>query len=383
MATADIRVLVVDDHEMFAASLVRLLGDDPSIRVIGAAPTAAAGVATAVAKKPDVVVMDFHLPDVDGATATRKILAEVPDVKVILLGGSDRPGSHQAAKEAGCAAWVSKASAVRDLVRTVHLVHEGGVATHPELETLPELENLAVYYQPIVELASSHIVGLEALVRWDHPSRGLVYPADFIPLAEGTGFVVDLGRSVGEQASRQLAEWLVTMRTSPPLWVSVNLSASGLADPRLLDWVSDALEASGLEPWSFVLEITEAVLVDEMPETIARLGALKQLGVRIALDDFGTAFSSLTYLRQFPFDIIKIDRSFTAELPHARRSLLLVESISHLIEAFGLTGIAEGIERVEQADCLAAAGWLYGQGYLYSPPLPPETVLALLAPASL
>ena len=167
-----------------------------------------------------------------------------------------------------------------------------------------------VHYQPVVELETRRFVGFEALVRWDHPTRGRLQPATSSPIAEETGVIVDIGMWVLNQACRTARSWQRQLPDGAPFTMSVNLSALQLADPRLVSDVADALDASGLPPTALVLELTESVIVEKPDDVAARFRALKALDVRLAIDDFGVGYSSLSYLRQFPVDILKIDRSF-------------------------------------------------------------------------
>lgn len=366
---APISVIVVDDHQMVVESLVGLLTADPDIDVVGTAFTASDGVEVARRTHPDVVVLDFNMPDMDGAAATRIITAEVPDTKVIMLTGAESPGSYVAARDAGISAWLRKSFGSNDLIAAVHSVHTGQWHGDSELEGLPSIDELVAHYQPVIDLDTESVVGFEALVRWAHPQRGLLLPAAFLDRAEQTGFINDIAAWMVERATMQLAEWQVRFPRDPRLWMSLNLSASGLARPDTAGMLRTAIETTELEPGDIVVEITETVILEDTDESLARLTALKDLGVTLALDDFGTAYAQLAYLRRFPFDHIKLDSSFTAELPGGERSKLLVEAVDHLSSALHMEGIAEGIERYEQADCLRQLGWRLGQGFLYAQPM--------------
>jgi Amt family ammonium transporter len=361
-----IRVLIVDDHEMFAEILVRLLAEDPEIDVIGAVTTAGEGIDRARQERPDIVLMDFGLSDMDGAKGIRLIREACPGVKVITVTGSDHPGAYYQAIEAGTSAWVRKTAAVQDLSAAIHSVYRGESVSNDELSALPPLEQLAVHYQPIIEMGSDTVAGFEALVRWQHPDRGLILPGEFLPRAEETGFINELGRHVTGEACRQIARWQQRPVAGRELWVSVNVSASGVKRGDLADDVARAIESSGVHPQNLILEITENVLMEDAPSALVQLERLKALGVRLALDDFGTGYSSLSYLSQFPFDHVKLDIAFTAELPHSVRGMQLAVAIHQLASALGMLGIAEGVERAEQAGALRDIGWEYGQGFLYS-----------------
>jgi EAL domain-containing protein (putative c-di-GMP-specific phosphodiesterase class I) len=229
-----------------------------------------------------------------------------------------------------------------------------------------------------VELATGRLTGVEALVRWQHPERGLVPPLDFIPLAEQTGLIVPIGRFVLREACRQMSAWHREHDTRPPLTVSVNLSARELDEPGLVGSVRSALEDAQLDPAHLVLEITESLLLVDLPTTVGTLLELRALGVRLAVDDFGTGYSSLAYLENLPVDILKIDKSFVdriADLPAgspvedgAQRSVM-VSAISQLAHALKLQMVAEGIEQPEQVDTLRGLGCQYGQGYYFARPL--------------
>ncbi len=227
---------------------------------------------------------------------------------------------------------------------------------------------LHVAYQPIVDLRTGSISGTEALMRWTHPLRGVVAPFEFIPLAEESGAILAMGRWILAEACRVTRSWQEGSG-SRDLSVSVNLSGRQIADPGLVASVSETLAMSGLDPASLVLEITESILVQDSDETMATLRDLKALGVRLAIDDFGTGYSSLSYLRQFPIDILKIDRSFVAGLDGGVDSTALVRSIVELAHTLRLETVAEGIEAAEQRDQLVELGTPKGQGYLFARPM--------------
>jgi diguanylate cyclase (GGDEF)-like protein len=240
-------------------------------------------------------------------------------------------------------------------------------------------DELRVHYQPIVTLGSEAIVGFEALVRWQHPVRGLVAPLAFIPLAEETGLIVPVGKFVLETACRQAAKWHAS-RTHPdatPLFVSVNLSAREFMQADLLEDVADILAETGIDAGSLELEITESVLMDQSEAGIRTLRRLRALGVRLVLDDFGTGYSSLSYLKNLPLDTIKIDRSFVAGIEeNADRSI--VEAVVALAHGLGIGVVAEGIETRRQAQRLLELGCDLGQGYLFSRPVPAARTARLL-----
>ncbi|HEY4834812.1 MAG TPA: EAL domain-containing protein [Bradyrhizobium sp.] len=235
-------------------------------------------------------------------------------------------------------------------------------------------EEFELYYQPVVNLASNEISGFEALIRWNHPLRGMVAPSSFIPLAEEIGFIVPLGEWVIRQACLTAAQW------PEHLHVAVNISAAQFRSPGLLQVIVGALAASGLSPTRLEIEITETVLLQNRDTTLAVLHQLRALGVRIALDDFGTGYSSLTYLQCFPFDKIKIDRSFVKDITENTGSLNIVRAVAALAKGMGMTATAEGVETGEQLDKVTSEGCTEMQGYLFSRPLPVAEIERLFLP---
>ncbi|HUP53913.1 MAG TPA: diguanylate cyclase, partial [Methylomirabilota bacterium] len=253
------------------------------------------------------------------------------------------------------------------------------VELESDLRSALQNGELRVHYQPIVTLANTEIVGFEALVRWQHPTRGLVAPLSFIPLAEETGLIVPLGKWVLETACRQAARWRSARTESgaKPLFVSVNLSAREFIQADLVEDVASILAETGIDAGALELEITESVLMDQSEVGIRTLGRLRALGVRLVLDDFGTGYSSLSYLKHLPLDTIKIDRSFVAAIEdNADRSI--VEAVVALAHGLGLAVVAEGIETEHQAERLLELGCDLGQGYLFSRPVPAGRTAALL-----
>ena len=225
-----------------------------------------------------------------------------------------------------------------------------------------------LYYQPVVNLASQTVSGFEALIRWNHPERGLVSPGTFIPLAEEIGFIVPMGEWVIREACATAAGWPGNSR------VAINISAVQFRNPGLMQVIIGALATSGLDPTRLEIEITETVLLQNKETTLAVLHQLRALGVRIALDDFGTGYSSLTYLQCFPFDKIKIDRSFVKDITENAGSLNIVRAVAALASGMGMTATAEGVETREQLDSITSEGCTEMQGFLFSRPLPAREI---------
>ncbi len=233
---------------------------------------------------------------------------------------------------------------------------------------------LRVYYQPEVELDTGKLIGMEALIRWQHPERGLISPSEFIAVAEETGLILPIGRWVLLEACRQAKAWQENGRHRP-LLVSVNLSGKHFQQATLLDEVSEVIEKTGIDPGHLILEITETVAMAGAESTIEILTKLKSLGVLLAIDDFGTGFSSLSYLKRFPVDLLKIDKSFVDGVALKGHDTAIVQAIIALGHALGMKVIAEGVETTEQLAQLRALGSEIGQGYYFGKPKP--TIQAL------
>jgi diguanylate cyclase (GGDEF)-like protein len=255
-----------------------------------------------------------------------------------------------------------------------------------DLRRAIERSELRLHYQPIVELATGRIVGMEALLRWLHPTRGVVPPLSFIPLAEETGLILPIGRWVLETACAQVREWQRRFPAARDLVVSVNLSARQFAMADLVSTVASILDHTGLDPALLELEITESIVMDQSEASVERLRALRGLGVHLVLDDFGTGYSSLSYLRRLPLDTIKVDRSFVSGLGldgrEATVDLPIVQAVVSLAHGLGISVVAEGIEGPGQLACLRDLDCDRGQGYHFARPLPPDDLEAMLSAAS-
>jgi diguanylate cyclase (GGDEF)-like protein/PAS domain S-box-containing protein len=247
-----------------------------------------------------------------------------------------------------------------------------------ELQRAVEANQFVLHYQPIVTLEAGEAIGVEALIRWDHPERGLLGPNEFISLAEETGLIIPIGAWVLEEACRRARGWQREHGLHNRLRVSVNISARQFHHEDLVSDVSQALRASGLDPSCLVLEITESVLVRDAHSVVSRMLELKSLGVGFAVDDFGTGYSSLSYLKRFPIDVLKVDKSFVDDVGDSDRAAALAKAIVQLGQSLNLETVAEGIEKARQVDSLRALGCRYGQGFFFARPVPPEQMDALL-----
>jgi diguanylate cyclase (GGDEF)-like protein/PAS domain S-box-containing protein len=247
-----------------------------------------------------------------------------------------------------------------------------------ELRRAVELEEFRVFYQPIIALNSRKVIGIEALIRWQHPRLGLIAPAHFINTAEETGLIVPMGRWVLEEACRQVSQWQTEREDDIRLELSVNLSAKQLQQPNLATEIAEVLKKTGLAPINLKLEITESVAMSDAEGMLARLHELKALGVKLAIDDFGTGYSSLSYLKRFPVDTLKIDRSFVSGLGQNAEDTAIVQAVVTMAHTVGLTVTAEGVETTEITDHLQGLGCDLAQGYYFAKPLPSADLAALL-----
>jgi diguanylate cyclase (GGDEF)-like protein len=292
-----------------------------------------------------------------------------------------REAASELLRNADTAMYRAKETGTRPCVvfePTMHAAVMRRLELDADLARAVERNEFELHYQPVVRLEGETIDGAEALVRWRHPVKGLIPPAEFIGVAEETGQIVALGRWVLQEAIRQATEWRATLPDRGHLSLSVNVSARQLQDPDLLGQLRRMLYESEFDPADLVLEITESVLMKDMAGTVARLRELKQLGLRLAIDDFGTGYSSLGYLRHFPVDVLKIDRAFVDDITDGTEQSAVARAIIGLSDALHLTTVAEGIETAGQLRLLRVLGCELGQGYYFSPPLPAKAFEALL-----
>jgi len=299
----------------------------------------------------------------------------------IELGDSRRHSAGDLLRNADVAMYVAKAGGKSRFEVFDSSMHQ---AAMERLEIKADLERalidqeFVVHYQPIVGLQESGVVGMEALIRWQHPERGLVPPLDFIPVAEETGLIVPIGRWVLREAAYQAKKWQAAIPQGDALTMSVNVSARQLMRAEFIDEVAAVLHETGIPPNTLTLEITESVLMNDRKAAITRLHQLKALGVRVAVDDFGTGYSSLGYLSTLPIDILKIDKSFIDRVASGAEDSAIAQAVIKLGNSLSLTVVAEGIEAVEQATALRAMRCHRGQGFYFSEPLDARGVDELL-----
>jgi diguanylate cyclase (GGDEF)-like protein len=266
-------------------------------------------------------------------------------------------------------------------------VFDKGMHTHAvyllqmenDLRRAIEREELRVYYQPIVALDNGQLAGFEALIRWQHPERGFINPADFIPLAEDTGLIVPLGLWILKRACQQLSKWQWQSPANRSLFMSVNLSGKQVAQPTLVADIQDILDETHIEAKHLKLEITESAVMENAEMAVRLLKRLKALGVQLSIDDFGTGYSSLSYLHRFPVNTLKIDRSFVGRIGEAAENIEIVRTVISLAENMGMEVVAEGVETLSQLTQLRKLSCQYGQGYLFSRPVDADSVTAWIS----
>ena len=299
----------------------------------------------------------------------------------VALGFPGRDDAETVLRNADVAMYQAKASGKGRHVVYDASMHRDSLARldlEADLRQALERGEFRLHYQPIVDMASGRMVEAEALVRWQHPTRGLVQPKGFIQVAEEMGLIVPLGRWVLEQACRQAAEWARCCPVDPPIAISVNISPRQFQQPGLDLEVAEVLRSTGLRPDCLKLEITEGVIMEDVDWTIAMTGKLKKIGVKLAVDDFGTGYSSLAYLKRLPLDVLKIDQSFIQGIGSVREDTAIVQAILSLAESLNLDVTGEGIETAEQAELLNRWNCSRGQGFFFVKPVDAEAATAFL-----
>jgi predicted signal transduction protein with EAL and GGDEF domain len=397
-----------NEHADRVADLVLLLGAGAAARVAPRADARTGGqVLVAVAQRLREVLRSGDTIARMGGDEFAVLIedavdADAPtDVAERILGALQAPFGHGRTDlfvraSVGLTAWHSNDETADDLIRNadiamytakaggknrvevyqpqMHAAAMARLALRGDIERAMERSEFFVVYQPIVEMNDAALTGVEALVRWNHPTRGIVNPTEFIPLAEETGLIVQLGRWVLEQACTQARSWDRRPGMPRDMGMNVNVSARQLDEPAFVDEVAQILRRSRLPASRLTLEFTEGLLLRDTERTVEVLRALKKLGVRLAIDDFGTGYSSLSYLRRLPIDEIKIDRSFVAGVAVEHGELAVVRSIIELAETLKLGIVAEGIETDAQWSALRRLDAAKAQGFLFAPPVAADEV---------
>jgi diguanylate cyclase (GGDEF)-like protein len=376
----------LDRFKVINDSLGRAAGD-ALVREVGARLRAAAGDADTVARlgADQFAVLLAGVREGDATRFAARLQAEVAAPMVlagrevvttasvgVALGPAGYRQAEDLLRDADLATYRAKAhgpARVELFDREVHARTLDRLELETDLRVAADRGELRLHYQPIVALGDEHLTGFEALVRWQHPQRGLLPPLEFIPLAEETGLIHEIGRWVLREACRQAGEWRRALPAAPPFSVSVNVSARQLAQPDLVANVAHALADAGLEPPSLRLELTESALLADPDAALDVLLALQAVGVRLDLDDFGTGYSSFRYLHRFPIDAVKIDRSFVRGVNQDARNAAIMRTLVVLAETLGMQVVAEGIETPEEMFQVRGIRCGLGQGFYFSTPL--------------
>lgn len=385
---ADVAIvfLDLDDFKLVNDTLGHPAGDKLLVAVADRLRTATRPGDTVARFGGDEFAVLLETRDMSAAEALADRLANALDAPFDIAGqhvsvsaslgiALGRPGQHQAddlLRDADLAMYMAKRNGKRRFELFEPGMYERAVRrmeVTADLRQSIESGDLEVFFQPIMRIHDGRVMGVEALVRWFHPERGVVPPAEFIPVAETSGLIVPLGNEVLRQACRQTASWRRDGVVEDSFYVSVNISARQLQDATIVEDIACILRETQLPPSALVLEVTESTIMEDFDIAVARLEGLKRLGLRLALDDFGTGYSSLSYLRDLPMDAVKIDKSFVDRVAEDKEGTAMVRSVVELIHALGLTSIAEGVEAGIQLTVLDELGCDNVQGYLLAQPV--------------
>lgn len=298
----------------------------------------------------------------------------------IAYGNSKYPEAEDILRDADIAMYYAKENDENYVIfdQKMHIRAVTRLQLETDLRFAIERNEFELYYQPIIGLETSTLVGFEALVRWNHPQRGLVPPNEFISIAESTGLIIPMTVQLLHSACRQVVDWQKRTAMTPPLCMSVNLSGKHFAHPALVEQINTVVAQTGIDPSCLKLELTESAVMENAESAILMLKQIKDTGVQISIDDFGTGYSSLSYLHRFPIDLLKVDRSFVSAMEENTENGEIVRTVIALAKALNLKVVAEGIESVHQFHQLRILGCQFGQGYLFAKPLPVIEIERLL-----
>jgi diguanylate cyclase (GGDEF)-like protein len=299
----------------------------------------------------------------------------------IAYGNSKYPEAEDILRDADIAMYYAKDNSENYVIfdQKMHIRAVTRLQLETDLRFAIERNEFELYYQPIISLDTASLSGFEALVRWNHPQRGLVPPNEFIPIAESTSLIIPMTVRILHSACSQVVRWQSLSKTCEPLSIAVNLSGKHFGHPDLVEQIKTVIAETGINPESLKLEITESAVMDNAETAILMLQQIKETGVQVSIDDFGTGYSSLSYLHRFPIDLLKVDRSFVSAMEENTENGEIVRTVIALAKALNLRVVAEGIESIHQFHQLRILGCEYGQGYLFSKPLPVADIERLLA----
>lgn len=299
----------------------------------------------------------------------------------IAYGNSKYPEAEDILRDADIAMYYAKDNEENYVIfdQKMHIRAVTRLQLETDLRFAIERNEFELFYQPIISLDTAALSGFEALVRWNHPQRGLVPPNEFIPISESTGLIIPMTVQILHAACSQVVKWQSRSNLAEPLSIAVNLSGKHFAHPALVEQIKTVIAETGINPESLKLELTESAVMDNAETAILMLKQIKETGVRVSIDDFGTGYSSLSYLHRFPIDLLKVDRSFVSAMEENTENGVIVRTVIALAKALNLKVVAEGIESIHQFHQLRILGCEYGQGYLFSKPLPVADIERLLA----
>ncbi|MGE5655399.1 MAG: EAL domain-containing protein [Actinomycetota bacterium] len=397
------KILVIEDEEQVRETLVELLTICGDFNVIGA-DNGRIGVQQALSEIPDLILCDVQMPEMDGYEVLRTLRQSTlaATIPFIFLTAQGAKADFRRGMELGADDYLTKPFTKAELFGAIasrlskrqtitqplaqalqqaeeklnHLVHNSPTTEAVTAERLALEAGLRralthneflVYYQPQVDVSTGQIIGAEALVRWQNPEKGMISPADFIPLAEETGLIIPIGEWVLLRACTQAARWIAAGFS--PFRISVNLSARQLSEPQLKERILQILETTGLEPDRLELEVTESAVLENTAAAGTLLNELKAEGVHVAIDDFGTGYASLGYLKQFPFDTLKIDKSFVRNVNDDPQNTAITTALIILAHSLNLKAVAEGVETESELAFLRQQQCDRIQGYLFSRPI--------------
>ncbi|MBA2657830.1 MAG: EAL domain-containing protein [Tatlockia sp.] len=338
-----------------------------------------------------VIISDYRMPKGTGAELLSKVKEFYPEIiRLIMSGYADFDVIEKSINEGSIFKFISKPWDNNSLLKTVEdaliyyadknpskcIISEGILVCDNDLELALDEDQFLIYYQPIIAMNTNQIVGAEALLRWQHPEKGLLFPSQFIKLCEDTKLIIPIGLAALKKACQQLKRWHQEGFTA--LNVAVNLSASQFNHPGLVDRIKDIILETKIPPQNLDLEITESVLIQNGQNILQDLLELKKLGIKLSLDDFGTGYSSLSYLSKFPINSLKIDKSFIQEIATNSKTLEIVTMTINLAKTLNLVTIAEGVETQLELELLKKMHCDLVQGYLFSKPVPDEEFHQLL-----
>lgn len=299
----------------------------------------------------------------------------------IAYGNSKYPEAEDILRDADIAMYYAKDNEENYVIfdQKMHIRAVTRLQLETDLRFAIERNEFELFYQPIISLDTASLSGFEALVRWNHPQRGLIPPNEFIPISESTGLIIPMTVQILHSACAQVVKWQASSNFAEPLSIAVNLSGKHFGHPALVEQIKTVISETGIDPASLKLELTESAVMDNAETAILMLKQIKETGVRVSIDDFGTGYSSLSYLHRFPIDLLKVDRSFVSAMEENTENGEIVRTVIALAKALNLKVVAEGIESIHQFHQLRILGCEYGQGYLFSKPLPVADIERLLA----